>query len=55
MGTPRLTISDTSASDGQITLSGDDKFLVMADYDTASGTASITGKTSATVNRVNCI
>ncbi len=51
-GTARLTISGTSTSDGQMTLSADGKFITVAGYDAAGGTAAVTGTTSATVNRV---
>lgn len=51
-GADRLAISGTSTSDGQITLSANGQFITLAGYDAATGTAAITGTTSATVNRV---
>jgi hypothetical protein len=51
-GTNRLTISGSAGSDGQMTLSQDGKFISIAGYDAASGTAAITGTTSAVANRV---
>ncbi len=51
-GADRLTISGTSTSDGQITLSANGQFISIAGYDAAVGTAAVTGTTSATVNRV---
>lgn len=51
-GANRLVISGTSTSDGQITLSPNGQFITLAGYDAATGTAAITGTTSATVNRV---
>ncbi len=51
-GSTRLTISGTSTSDGQMTLSPDGRFLTIAGYDAATGTAAITGTTSAAANRV---
>jgi hypothetical protein len=51
-GTNRLTISGSAGSDGQMTLSQDGKFISIAGYDAASGTATITGTTSSVANRV---
>ena len=51
-GMNRLTISGSAGSDGQMTLSQDGKFISIAGYDAASGTATITGTTSAVANRV---
>ncbi len=51
-GSNRLTISGSAGSDGQMTLSQDGKFITIACYDAASGTASVTSSTSASTNRV---
>lgn len=51
-GSTRLTSSGSATSDGQMTRSADGQYLVIAGYDAATGTASITGTSSATVNRV---
>ena len=48
----RLVGSGTSTSEGLLTRSADGQYLVLAGYDAALGTASITTSTSATVNRV---
>ena len=51
-GGTRLTNSGTATSEGQITRSADGTQIIVAGYDSATGTASIAGTTSATVNRV---
>lgn len=51
-GADRLTVSGTSTSDGQITLSANGQFISIAGYDAAVGTAAVTGTTSAAANRV---
>ena len=48
----RMTGSGSSTSEGLITRSADGQFLVAVGYDAAVGTASITGSTSASINRV---
>lgn len=48
----RLVASGTATSEGFVSRSTDGQYLVMAGYDTALGTASITGSTSAAINRV---
>lgn len=48
----RLTASGTATSEGLITRSVDGQYLLLAGYDTDVGTASITGSTSAAINRV---
>jgi len=49
----RLTLpsSVTDYTEGFISLSEDGQYLALAGYDAAAGTASVTGTTSATVNR----
>lgn len=47
-----LTASGTATSEGLLTRSADGQYVVLAGYDAAPGTASITTSTSATVNRV---
>ncbi len=51
-GTPRLTITGNGNTEGLMTLSTDSMYLVIAGYDAATGTASLTSSTSATINRV---
>lgn len=51
-GGTRLTSSGSATSDGQITRSADGQYLVIAGYDAALGTASVTGTASSSVNRV---
>ena len=48
----RIVGSGTAATEGLMTLSADGRCLVIPGYDAAPGTASITGSTSAAVNRV---
>jgi hypothetical protein len=53
MGNNRpLTLSGTAATEGVLTASGDGKYVVLAGYAAAPGTAAISTTTSATVNRV---
>jgi hypothetical protein len=51
-GAERLTVSGTSTSDGQITLSQNGQYISVAGYDAAVGTASVTGTSAAAVNRI---
>jgi 2',3'-cyclic-nucleotide 2'-phosphodiesterase (5'-nucleotidase family) len=51
-GLTRLTSSGTATSDGQMTRSEDGQYLVVAGYDAALGTSSVTSSSAATVNRV---
>ena len=48
----RLTASGTSTSEGFVSRSGNDQYLVFAGYDAAVGTAGITGSSGGTTNRV---
>lgn len=48
----KLTMSGSATSEGALTLSADGRFLSLAGYNAAAGTAAIAGTTSATVNRV---
>ncbi len=48
----RLTNSGTATSEGALSLSPDGLYLGLAGYDAALGTASVTGSTSATINRI---
>ena len=48
----RITNSGSATTEGLLTRSSDGRYLISAGYDAAPGTASITGSTSATVNRV---
>lgn len=48
----RLTASGNSTSEGFITRSVDGNYLIVPGYDAATGTATITTSTSATINRV---
>jgi len=48
----RLTASGTATTEGLMTRSADGNYLLLPGYDVATGTASITTSTSATVNRV---
>src|SRR5207244_13335712 len=48
----RLTASGTATSEGELARSVDGHYLTAAGYDAATGTASITGSTSASANRV---
>ena len=48
----RLVASGTATTEGLITRSANGEYLVFPGYDAATGTASITGSTSAAVNRV---
>jgi len=48
----RLTASGTSTSEGFVSRSGNDQYLVFAGYDAAVGTAAITGSTGSAINRV---
>src|SRR5437588_7066799 len=48
----RLTASGTATSEGELARSVDGKYLTAAGYDAAAGTASITGSSSSSVNRV---
>ena len=48
----RLTGSGTATSEGELTRSVDGRYLTAAGYDAAVGTASITGSSASTVNRV---
>jgi predicted extracellular nuclease len=47
-----LTASGTASSEGLLTRSTDGNYLMLAGYDAAVGTASITSSTSATINRI---
>ena len=47
-----LTLSGTAASEGSIVNSADGRYLTLAGYGIAPGTASVNSSTSATVNRV---
>jgi|GEM_PF-5345895 len=51
-GAARLTNAGSSTSEGYISRSADSLRLVVAGYDAATGTASVAGTASATVNRV---
>lgn len=51
-GNRPLTMSGTSTSEGELTRSADGRFLVLAGYGVAPGTASVAGTTAAAVNRV---
>src|SRR5215213_8938350 len=48
----RLTASGSSTTEGMLTRSTDGQYLVLAGYDATPGTASISGTSSSTVNRV---
>lgn len=48
----RITASGTATSEGLITRSVDGRFVLLTGYDAAPGTASITGSTGTTINRV---
>ena len=48
----RCVLSGTATSEGALALSGDGQYLLLAGYDTAPGTASITTSTAAAINRV---
>jgi hypothetical protein len=48
----RLTASGSATSEGELTLSADNNFLMLSGYDAALGTAGVAGTASATVNRV---
>ena len=48
----KLTLSGTATSEGALALSVDGKYLLLAGYDAAPGTASITSSSAASVNRV---
>jgi hypothetical protein len=47
-----LTMSGTATADGALALSADGRFLTLAGYDAAPGTASVAGTTSVAVNRI---
>ncbi len=47
-----LTLSGTATSEGLITRSDDKRYILMAGYDAAPGTATVNTTTSAAVNRV---
>ncbi len=51
-GNHRLTYSGSAISEGQITISEDNKYLLVVGYDAAPGTANIATTMSAAVNRV---
>lgn len=51
-GNRALTSSGTATSEGLLTRSTDGQYLVMAGYNATTGTASITGSASGTINRV---
>jgi DNA/RNA endonuclease G (NUC1) len=48
----RLTASGTSTSEGFVSRSGNDQYLIFAGYDAAVGTASITSSSGSTINRI---
>src|SRR6185436_4935858 len=48
----RLTASGSSTSEGFVSRSGNDQYLVFTGYDAAVGTAAITGSTGSAINRV---
>src|SRR6185436_9133537 len=48
----RLTASGTSTSEGFVSRSGNDQYLIFTGYDAAVGTAGITGTTGTAVNRI---
>lgn len=50
-GNGMLTASGTATSEGLMTLSADQRFLLLTGYNATPGTASIAGTTSASVNR----
>ncbi|MBL8921098.1 MAG: Ig-like domain-containing protein [Myxococcaceae bacterium] len=47
-----LTLSGTATSEGALSRSADGRYVTLAGYDAAPGTASVTTSSSATVNRV---
>ncbi|WP_370240689.1 ExeM/NucH family extracellular endonuclease [Aeromicrobium sp.] len=47
-----LTLSGSATSEGALSLSADGRYVAVAGYDAAPGTASIAGTSSASVNRV---
>src|SRR6476469_2753062 len=47
-----LTLAGTSTAEGQLTRSVDGRFLILAGYDAATGTADITNTTATATNRV---
>lgn len=47
-----LTLGGTATSEGALALSTDGRYLTLAGYDAAPGTASVAGTTSATTNRI---
>lgn len=51
-GNRALTMSNSATSEGFLTRSADGNYLTLGGYNAAPGTASITGTTSAAVNRV---
>jgi hypothetical protein len=51
-GANTLTVAGTSTSEGLITRSADGKYIVLAGYNAAPGTAGIAGTTAASVARV---
>ncbi len=48
----RLTLSGTNKGEGALVVSADGKYVTLAGYDAAPGTASISASTSAGVNRI---
>ncbi|OLR92038.1 hypothetical protein BJP25_24500 [Actinokineospora bangkokensis] len=48
----RLLVSGSATSEGSLSLSQDGRYLTLAGYDAAAGTASVATSTSAAVNRV---
>jgi len=51
-GNARLTLTGSGTSEGALALSADGHYVTLAGYDAASGTASVSSSTSATVNRI---
>ena len=51
-GNQMLTASGTATSEGLLTRSVDGQYLILTGYDAATGTASITGSASSTINRI---
>lgn len=47
-----LTVAGSSTSEGMLTLSTDNRYLVITGYDAAPGTAAVAGTTSAATNRI---
>ncbi|WP_170113308.1 Calx-beta domain-containing protein [Ahniella affigens] len=47
-----LTVAGSSTSEGMLTRSTDDRYLVLTGYDAAPGTASVAGTTAAATNRI---